>query len=122
MSHSEEEVSPLTSGRLSHSSEPLIVGGAPIIQWWKDIYCYWHSTACSGPKSKTVGRQVKERREKKKKDESRTHNAQLHPTITVNVCSHDDITTLTAASAAGSLSPNCSPLVTVGTLKTMMSQ
>jgi hypothetical protein len=60
-------VSPLTSGKLSHSSEPLIGGGSSIIQWWKDKCCYWHATACSGPKSKTIGRQLKERREKRKR-------------------------------------------------------
>jgi hypothetical protein len=75
-------VSPLTLGKLSHSSETLIGGGSPIIQWWKDKCCYWHATACSGPKSKTIGRQLKEKREKKK-EESRTYNAQLHATITV---------------------------------------
>lgn len=109
MSHSaREEVSPLTSGRLSHSSEPLNGGGSltgtdsPISHSdeFDDVVKFFRTnnsihplfnggranagagngTACSGPK--TVGRWLKERREKKK-EESRTQNAQLHATITV---------------------------------------
>ncbi|KHN18859.1 hypothetical protein glysoja_028228 [Glycine soja] len=105
-----EEVSPLTSGRLSHSSEPLN-GGASLTgtdsppispsDEFDDVVKFFrannsihplfnggramsgatgNATPCSGPK--TVGRWLKDRREKKK-EENRTHNAQLHASISV---------------------------------------
>nr|KYP48606.1 hypothetical protein KK1_029667 [Cajanus cajan] len=161
-----EEVSPLTSGRLSHSSEQPLNGAASLTgtdsppispsDEFDDLVKFFrannsihplfngvrtmsgatgNATPCSGPK--TVGRWLKDRREKKK-EENRTHNAQLHAAISVasvaaavaaatlvaaqcveaaeamgaerdhlasvvssavNVRSHDDITTLTAAAA-----------------------
>ncbi|KAL5101662.1 hypothetical protein RYX36_005989 [Vicia faba] len=72
-----------------------------------------NATPSSGPK--TVGRWLKERREKKK-EENISHNAQVHAaeamgaerehltsvvSSAVNVRSYDDITTLTAATATG---------------------
>ncbi|WJX84278.1 hypothetical protein P8452_66870 [Trifolium repens] len=133
MSHSaREEVSPLTSGRLSHSSEPLNGAGSltgtdspPVSHSdeFDDVVKFFRAnnsihplfnggrangaigigngTACSGPK--TVGRWLKERREKKK-EESRTHNAQLHATITVAAVA-SAIAAIAAATAASS-TPN----------------
>ncbi|KAE9589185.1 hypothetical protein Lal_00000320 [Lupinus albus] len=123
-----EEVSPLTSGRLSHSSEPLNGGGSltgtdspPISpsDEYDDVVKYLkannsiHSlfnggramsagtgsaTPCSGPK--TVGRWLKERREKKK-EENRTHNAHLHAAISVAAVA-SAVAAITAAIAASS--------------------
>ncbi|EEF37572.1 VAN3-binding protein isoform X2 [Ricinus communis] len=105
MSHS--EVSPLTSGRLSHSSGPLNLGDSdspPISpsEEFDDVVKYFQSQNTINPLfnggrasagngnggggaaggTKTVGRWLKERKEKKK-EESRAHNAQLHATISV---------------------------------------
>nr|KYP46065.1 hypothetical protein KK1_032372 [Cajanus cajan] len=122
-----EEVSPLTSGRLSHSSEPLNGGGSltgtdsppispsdefdDLVKFFGANHSIHHlfnggrasatignGTACSGPK--TVGRWLKERREKKK-EENRTHNAQLHATISVAA-----VAGAIAAATAGSTAPN----------------
>ncbi|CAI8614234.1 unnamed protein product [Vicia faba] len=128
MSHSaREEVSPLTSGRLSHSSEPLNGNGAltgtdsppisnsdefddvvkffrannsihPLFNGGRANGAIGNSTAVSGPK--TVGRWLKERREKKK-EENRTHNAQMHATITVAALAAA-IAAIAAATAASS--------------------
>lgn len=56
------------------------------------------ATPCSGPK--TVGRWLKERREKKK-EENRTHNAQLHAAISVAAVA-SAVAAITAATAAAS--------------------
>ncbi|OIV91342.1 hypothetical protein TanjilG_01960 [Lupinus angustifolius] len=122
-----EEVSPLTSGRLSHSSEPLNGGGSltgtdspPISpsDEYDDVVKFLKAnnsinslfnggiamsgtgcvTPCSGPK--TVGRWLKERREKKK-EENRTHNAQLHAAISVAAVA-SAVAAITAATAAAS--------------------
>ncbi|KAK7277615.1 hypothetical protein RJT34_22630 [Clitoria ternatea] len=126
-----EEVSPLTSGRLSHSSEALNGGASlngtdspPISpsDEFDDVVKFFrannsihplfnggrtmssavgNATPCSGPK--TVGRWLKERREKKK-EESRTHNAQLHAAVSVAAVAAA-IAAITAATAASS-APN----------------
>ncbi|KAG4393751.1 hypothetical protein AAZX31_03G138900 [Glycine max] len=126
-----EEVSPLTSGRLSHSSEPLNGGGSltgtdsppispsdefddvvkffrannsihPLFNGGRTSATIGNGTACSGPK--TVGRWLKERREKKK-EENRTHNAQLHATISVAAVAAA-VAAIAAATAAGSSAPS----------------
>lgn len=125
-----EEVSPLTSGRLSHSSEPLNGGSltgtdSPPISpsdEFDDVVKFFrannsihplfngtramssgigNATPCSGPK--TVGRWLKERREKKK-EENRSHNAQLHAAISVAAVA-SAVAAITAATAA-STTPN----------------
>ncbi|XP_073124576.1 VAN3-binding protein-like isoform X2 [Henckelia pumila] len=102
MSHS--EVSPRTSGRLSHSSGPLnggqscgsLTDSPPVSPSEIDESKYSQlSTITSnqykagavngtglGGGGKTVGRWLKDRREKKK-EEARAHNAQLHASISV---------------------------------------
>ncbi|KAM7256440.1 hypothetical protein ACFE04_012181 [Oxalis oulophora] len=128
---SQSEVSPLTSGRLSHSSGPLNLGGSldssdspPISpsEEFEDIVKYFRkhntiqplfsgaprnsaggnngSTTPAG--SKTVGRWLKDRREKKK-EETRTQNAQLHAAISVAAVA-SAIAAVTAATAATSAS------------------
>ncbi|KAK7243022.1 hypothetical protein RIF29_37806 [Crotalaria pallida] len=112
-----QEVSPLTSGRLSltgtdsppispsdefddvvkffranNSIHPLFNGGRA------SATGIGNGATCSGPK--TVGRWLKDRREKKK-EENRTHNAQLHATISVAAVAAA-IAAITAATAASS--------------------
>ncbi|GAU35614.1 hypothetical protein TSUD_30310 [Trifolium subterraneum] len=129
---SQLEVSPLTSGRLSHSSEPLNGGGSltgtdspPISpsDEFDDIVKFFrannsihplfngtramstgigNATPCSGPK--TVGRWLKERREKKK-EENRSHTAQVHAAISVAAVA-SALAAITAATAASSSAPN----------------
>lgn len=95
-----QDVSPRTSGRLSHSSGPLTAGGSltdspPISPDEIDDlkFCRVSNTMASqyrggnggggaGGGSKTVGRWLKDRREKKK-EETRAHNAQLHAAVSV---------------------------------------
>ncbi|ESW34457.1 hypothetical protein PHAVU_001G154400 [Phaseolus vulgaris] len=125
-----EEVSPLTSGRLSHSSEPLNGGGSltgtdsppispsdefddvvkffrannsihPLFNGGRASATIGNGTACSGPK--TVGRWLKDRREKKK-EETRTHTAQLHATISVAAVAA--AVAAIAAATAGSSAPS----------------
>lgn len=122
-----EEVSPLTSGRLSHSSEPMNGGGSltgtdspPISpsDEFDDVVKFFRSnnsihplfnggrgggtigngTPSTGPK--TVGRWLKERREKKK-EESRSHNAQLHAAVSVAAVA-SAVAAIAAATAASS--------------------
>ncbi|XP_057438627.1 VAN3-binding protein isoform X2 [Lotus japonicus] len=122
-----EEVSPLTSGRLSHSSEPLNGGGSltgtdsppispseefddvvkffrannsilPLFNGGRASAAIGNGTASSGPK--TVGRWLKDRREKKK-EENRTHNAQLHATISVAAVAAS-VAAMAAATSASS--------------------
>ncbi|KAI4349473.1 hypothetical protein L6164_010057 [Bauhinia variegata] len=122
-----EEVSPLTSGRLSHSSEPLNGGGSltgtespPISpsEEFDDVVKFFrsnnsiHSLFNGGRASaaivngapssghKTVGRWLKDRREKKK-EENRTHNAQLHAAVSVAAVAAA-VAAITAATAASS--------------------
>ncbi|KAK8623737.1 hypothetical protein V6N13_065100 [Hibiscus sabdariffa] len=94
-----QEVSPRTSGRLSHSSGPL-TDSPPVSPSDIDdvkLFCRANNslnmqyrtgtaatpgtTAVTGG-GKTVGRWLKDRREKKK-EETRAHNAQLHAAISV---------------------------------------
>ncbi|PIN07605.1 hypothetical protein CDL12_19822 [Handroanthus impetiginosus] len=95
-----QEVSPRTSGRLSHSSGPLNGGSlsdsppASPSEMDDPKYCrsnnpvssnQYKSCVASGPSitgGKTVGRWLKDRKEKKK-EEVRAHNAQLHAAISV---------------------------------------
>ncbi|KAF3498470.1 hypothetical protein DY000_02053778 [Brassica cretica] len=101
-----QEVSPRTSGRLSHSSSGPLNGSLTdspppesdeIKQQFtrannsslNNIDCQFRSTATTpGPitatatQSKTVGRWLKDRREKKK-EETRAHNAQIHAAVSV---------------------------------------
>ncbi|KAG2256021.1 hypothetical protein Bca4012_093075 [Brassica carinata] len=101
-----QEVSPRTSGRLSHSSSGPLNGSLTdspppesdeIKQQFtrannsslNNINCQFRSTATTpGPitatatQSKTVGRWLKDRREKKK-EETRAHNAQIHAAVSV---------------------------------------
>ncbi|KAK7279267.1 hypothetical protein RJT34_24314 [Clitoria ternatea] len=104
MSHS-QEVSPRTSGRLSHSSGPLngsLTDSPPVspseIEDFKynrsnnnhnntNVMSgmnsqYWVAAAGGGGGGKTVGRWLKDRKEKKK-EETRAHNAQLHAAVSV---------------------------------------
>ncbi|XP_022545543.1 VAN3-binding protein isoform X2 [Brassica napus] len=99
-----QEVSPRTSGRLSHSSSGPLNGSltdspppeSDDIKFIRannsslnNINCQFRSTATTpGPitatatQSKTVGRWLKDRREKKK-EETRAHNAQIHAAVSV---------------------------------------
>ncbi|KAL0753970.1 VAN3-binding protein-like isoform X3 [Brassica napus] len=99
-----QEVSPRTSGRLSHSSSGPLNGSltdspppeSDEIKFTRannsslnNINCQFRSTATTpGPitatatQSKTVGRWLKDRREKKK-EETRAHNAQIHAAVSV---------------------------------------
>ncbi|XP_021636810.2 VAN3-binding protein isoform X2 [Hevea brasiliensis] len=101
---SQSEVSPRTSGRLSHSSGPLngsLTDSPPVSPSEMDDvkYCRPNNIAntqfrtpsatpgaaistAGGGGGKTVGRWLKDRREKKK-EETRAHNAQLHAAISV---------------------------------------
>ncbi|XP_039140281.1 VAN3-binding protein-like [Dioscorea cayenensis subsp. rotundata] len=101
---SQSEVSPLASGRLSHSSGPLNGGGGggggqnsgsltdspPVSPSDMDDVKYGKGSVAgsgAGPakpvyRGKTVGRWLKDRREKKK-EETRAHNAQLHAAVSV---------------------------------------
>ncbi|KAM1066918.1 hypothetical protein ACFX2J_022004 [Malus domestica] len=93
-----QEVSPRTSGRLSHSSGPLngSLTDSPPVSPTEDDVKYGRSTnhnntqfraatPSGAPVSgggKTVGRWLKDRREKKK-EEARALNAQLHAAVSV---------------------------------------
>ncbi|KAK4418308.1 VAN3-binding protein [Sesamum alatum] len=108
---SQSEISPLTSGRLSHSSGPLNgclteeTESPPIspTDEYEDVVKYLRANntlqplftgtpragyngggagGANTPGGKTVGRWLKERREKKK-EETRTQNAQLHAAVSV---------------------------------------
>uniref|UniRef100_A0A5B7A7B0 VAN3-binding protein n=1 Tax=Davidia involucrata TaxID=16924 RepID=A0A5B7A7B0_DAVIN len=96
-----QEVSPRTSGRLSHSSGPLnggsLTDSPPVSPSEMDdvkvcrlnnpVNTQYRSGATGGGAAasgggKTVGRWLKDRREKKK-EETRAHNAQLHAAVSV---------------------------------------
>ncbi|KAF8006447.1 hypothetical protein BT93_K0671 [Corymbia citriodora subsp. variegata] len=125
---SQSEVSPLTSGRLSHSSGPLNGGGGSLAEEsppvsppddFDDIVKFFRShntlqplftggrsvtagTVTTPGGGRTVGRWLKDRREKKK-EEARVQNAQLHAAISVaSVASA--VAAITAATAASSSS------------------
>ncbi|KAL5542015.1 hypothetical protein UlMin_009725 [Ulmus minor] len=117
-----QEVSPRTSGRLSHSSGPLngtqscgsLTDSPPVspseiddIKFYRNnpLNNQFRSTAAgpgapSGGGGKTVGRWLKDRREKKK-EETRAQNAQLHAAISVAGVSAA-IAAIAAATAASS--------------------
>jgi len=80
--------------RANNSIHPLFNGG-------RASATIGNGTACSGPK--TVGRWLKDRREKKK-EENRTHNAQLHATISVAAVAA--AVAAIAAATAGSSAPS----------------
>ncbi|GER34248.1 hypothetical protein STAS_10455 [Striga asiatica] len=92
--HMQQEVSPRTSGRLSHSSGPLngsLTDSPPVSPSEMDdpkVYSRMnilggnHYKSSTNGGGKTVGRWLKERREKKK-EEARAHNAQLHAAVSV---------------------------------------
>ncbi|XP_057800984.1 VAN3-binding protein [Salvia miltiorrhiza] len=129
---SQSEISPLTSGRLSHSSGPLNclteeTESPPISpsDEYEDVVKYLRANntlqplftgtpragfaaaaavgGANTPGGKTVGRWLKERREKKK-EETRTHNAQLHAAVSVAGVAAA-IAAIAAATAASS--SNC---------------
>ncbi|KAG5005084.1 hypothetical protein AAZX31_10G232000 [Glycine max] len=100
-----QEVSPRTSGRLSHSSGPLngtqscgsLTDSPPVSPSEIDDIKYTRAnniasslslnfrttaTAAAPGGGKTVGRWLKDRKEKKK-EETRAHNAQLHAAVSV---------------------------------------
>ncbi|XP_058739719.1 VAN3-binding protein-like [Vicia villosa] len=97
MSQSEDvsvsvSVSPRTSGRLSHSSGPL-TDSSPVSPSEIDDIKYGRANNSGvslngylrppgGGGGKTVGRWLKDRKEKKK-EEARAHNAQLHAAVSV---------------------------------------
>lgn len=112
-----QEVSPRTSGRLSHSSGPLNGGSLsdsppvspseiddkygrlnnPVGTQYRGGHATGTAVVGGG---KTVGRWLKDRREKKK-EETRAHSAQLHAAVTVaGVASA--IAAIAAATAASS--------------------
>ncbi|KAL9237645.1 hypothetical protein vseg_012169 [Gypsophila vaccaria] len=97
-----QEVSPRTSGRLSHSSGPLngsLTDSPPVSPSEIDDFKYCRQTnnlyrpnnqiglgagigVVPAAGGKTVGRWLKDRKEKKK-EESRAHNAQVHAAVSV---------------------------------------
>ncbi|ERN01530.1 hypothetical protein AMTR_s00002p00271020 [Amborella trichopoda] len=102
-----QEVSPLTSGRLSHSSGPLngsFTDSPPLSPSEMDDLklCRLSNTlkAQQHYRGKTVGRWLKDRREKKK-EESRAQNAQLHAAVSVAA-----VAAAVAAIAAGTAAAN----------------
>lgn len=82
--------------RANNSIHPLFNGGRAMMSSG-----IGSATPCSGPK--TVGRWLKDRREKKK-EENRSHNAQLHAAISVAAVAAA-VAAITAATAASS-APN----------------
>ncbi|KAL8214968.1 hypothetical protein R6Q57_004417 [Mikania cordata] len=125
---SQSDVSPLASGRLSHSSGPLNPShmedtDGPHISpsdEYDDVVKFLRANntlqplfangrngygagGCSTtPAGKTVGRWLKERREKKK-EETRAHNAQLHAAVSVAGVAAA-VATIAAATAAATTS------------------
>lgn len=90
-----QELSPLTSGRLSHSSGPLTDSPPVSPSELDDLkFCRLNNSvntqyrtgapggAAPAGRGKTVGRWLKDRREKKK-EEARAQNAQLHAAVSV---------------------------------------
>ncbi|KAJ1266262.1 hypothetical protein BS78_08G137500 [Paspalum vaginatum] len=116
---SSQDVSPLTSGRLSHSSGPLNGGSSlsdspPVSPEIDDTkFC----RAASTPKphaqpyarggSKTVGRWLKDRKERRK-EEARANNAQVHAAVSLAAVAAA-VAAVAAATAAASSSSSPSP-------------
>ncbi|CAD6267101.1 unnamed protein product [Miscanthus lutarioriparius] len=106
------DVSPLTSGRLSHSSGPLNGGGSlsdspPVSPEIDDTkFCRAVSTPKPQPYarggSKTAGRWLKDRKEKRK-EETRAYNAQVHTAVSVAAVAAA-VAAVAAATAAASSS------------------
>ncbi|KAE9460630.1 hypothetical protein C3L33_07469, partial [Rhododendron williamsianum] len=104
-----EMISPLTSGRLSHSSSSTTTGAlnVPTIKQHATASIHWRpqqprrgTSGVSTPSGKTARRWLKERKEKKKQD-ARAHNAQLHAVVSVaNVAAA--VAAIAAATAAAS--------------------
>ncbi|XP_004496687.1 VAN3-binding protein isoform X2 [Cicer arietinum] len=105
-----EEASPRTSGRLSHSSGPL-TDTSPVSPSEIDDIKYGRSNNATsanlngyfkppGGGGKTVGRWLKDRKEKKK-EEARAHNAELHAAISVAAVAAA-VAAIAAATAASS--------------------
>ncbi|XP_051118644.1 VAN3-binding protein-like [Andrographis paniculata] len=123
---SQSEISPLTSGRLSHSSGPLNgclpeESESPPIspsQEYEDVVKYLQANnplqplltgtprggGAGTPSGKTVGKWLKERREKKK-EETRAQNAQIHAAVSVAGVAAA-IAAIAAATAAASAKGN----------------
>ncbi|XP_076908757.1 VAN3-binding protein-like [Bidens hawaiensis] len=125
---SQSDLSPLASGRLSHSSGPLnpshmeetdsphispsdeyddVVKFLRANNTLQPLFANGRSAYVAGgcsttPAGKTVGRWLKERREKKK-EETRAHNAQLHAAVSVAGVAAA-VATIAAATAAASAS------------------
>ncbi|XP_031100956.1 VAN3-binding protein-like [Ipomoea triloba] len=129
--HNEHEISPLTSGRLSHSSGPLNSNGplteetdSPPIsphEEYEDVVKYLRANnslqplfttvrngtggnvggVAGAPGGKTVGKWLKEKREKKK-EECRARNAQLHAAVSVAGVAASVAAIATAAASASS--------------------
>uniref|UniRef100_A0A118K270 Uncharacterized protein n=1 Tax=Cynara cardunculus var. scolymus TaxID=59895 RepID=A0A118K270_CYNCS len=125
---SQLDISPLASGRLSHSSGPLnpshmeeidsphispsdeyddVVKFLRANNTLQPLFANGRSGYGAGgssttPAGKTVGRWLKERREKKK-EETRAHNAQLHAAVSVAGVAAA-VATIAAATAAASAS------------------
>ncbi|KAL9833338.1 VAN3-binding protein [Arabidopsis thaliana] len=131
-----QSVSPLTSGRLSHSSGPLNGGGSftetdspPISpsDEFDDVIKYFRThntiqplfsgtggsrgttgngsnTPMAGTGPKTVGRWLKDRKEKKK-EETRAQNAQVHAAVSVAAVA-SAVAAVAAATAASSPGKN----------------
>ncbi|KAI4378564.1 hypothetical protein MLD38_016023 [Melastoma candidum] len=110
---SQSDVSPLTSGRLSHSSGTLNISGSatssPPLSPSEELedddlvkvsFSFFFFTADVG--ARTVGRWLKDRREKKK-EEARVHNAQLHAAVSVASVAAA-VAAITAATPAASSS------------------
>ncbi|XP_077248008.1 VAN3-binding protein-like isoform X2 [Tasmannia lanceolata] len=111
---SQTEALPLNSVRLSHSSGPLTDGQScgsltdspPVSPSEMDDLKFYRSSnnVRAGPYwgGKTVGRWLKDRREKKK-EECRAHNAQLHAAVSVAgvAAAMAAIASATAASSSG---------------------
>ncbi|KAG0475432.1 hypothetical protein HPP92_015118 [Vanilla planifolia] len=115
-----QEVSPLTSGRLSHSSGPLngssLTDSPPVSPTDVDDVKYVrapsaaakppHVRAAGGGGGRTVGRWLKDRREKKK-EEARVHNAQIHAAVSLaGVAAAVAAVAAATAAASGSSSRN----------------
>ncbi|XBH94526.1 hypothetical protein VPH35_085283 [Triticum aestivum] len=104
----QSEVAPLTTGRLSHSSGPLNGGGSltdspPVSPEIDDSqYCRAGTPKPQAYRggSKTVGRWLKDRKEKKK-EETRAHNAQVHAAVSVAAVAAA-VAAVAAATAAAS--------------------
>uniref|UniRef100_A0ACD5ZYF6 Uncharacterized protein n=2 Tax=Avena sativa TaxID=4498 RepID=A0ACD5ZYF6_AVESA len=99
-----QEVSPLTSGRLSHSSGSL--SDSPPVSPDVDDgrFCRTVSTPKPQPPpprggSKTVGRWFKDRKERQK-EEARAHNAQVHAAVSVAAVAAAVVAAAVAAVAA----------------------